>query len=811
MSDSPEGKEAKALRSGQYVLNRFRLERILGRGGMAVVWLGFDHFLDEWVALKFLPEVVVRDAHSLAILSREVKEARRLTHPNIIRIHDLLLEENVAAISMNWVDGSTLSDLRAGRATPMLEVDELEPLMPQILSALEYAHTEARIVHRDLKPANLMVDKKGKIIITDFAIARSITDTTTRLTNQDNSGTLVYMSPQQIMGKNHHSNDYYSLGATFYDLLTGMPPFWTGNVTEQILKVQPPPIAERRKELEFSGKPVPEEWEMAIAACLEKDLEKRPSSPDDFLAILNRGDTRVVVADWRSEMEGDEEQGEWASEAEPPDSLSHERTLLETPVPWEPEKAQEESPAGGLTHEEAPRQRPLPRVSQHRQSFVEEASSEWGGGSGNSGDGERPRRSLRPEPEDRFPWGQVIGAAVLVVGLLAGVLLMNRGDTEASDRDGGTETETTPAQLEEQLRQAAVEIASGRFEAAELLLESALRNRETRFEARQLLAEMEAERERVVRLFQQTEMLSMQRRYAEAEGLLRELGESAFARTEMAYQFGRLEAMVVALGRNLPEGGVGGDQRRIVVVTGAEPIELVWIPAGSYRMGSDSEAHREEDERAFQVTLPRGFWMATTEVTQGQYAAVMGTNPSHFTAVGPRGPVEQVDWFDVMEFCGRLTEIQREEGELKDEAYFTLPTEAQWEYACRAGTTTPFAFGDSLGADQANFNGNFPYGTAAEGVFRESTTEVGSFSANGFGIHDMHGNVREWCLDWYGSYPPGARDEPTGPMVGTERVVRGGSWFNSARFCRSAERSSQEPTHEGDLLGFRIVLVPRGR
>jgi formylglycine-generating enzyme required for sulfatase activity len=259
------------------------------------------------------------------------------------------------------------------------------------------------------------------------------------------------------------------------------------------------------------------------------------------------------------------------------------------------------------------------------------------------------------------------------------------------------------------------------------------------------------------------------------------------------------------------ESGTGARQDSITVaLEGAEPIQLLWISPGTFMMGSTSENRREADERAFRVTLTRGFWMGEYEVTQGQYQAVMGDNPSQFKAAGLNAPVEQVDWFDVMEFCGRLTEQERDAGRLPEGAFFTLPTEAQWEYACRAGTTTPFSFGESLGADMANFNGNFPYGEAAKGEFRQRTLPVGTFQPNAYGLYDMHGNVREWCRDWYGAYPSGARDNPEGPLVGTERVVRGGSWFNSARFCRSAERSSNEPSFEGDLLGFRVVLVEGG-
>lgn len=819
------------MQPGQYVLNRFRLERILGRGGMAVVWLGFDHFLDEWVALKFLPEIVVRDSHSLTILAREVKEARRLTHPNIIRIHDLLLEENIAAISMNWVDGSTLSDLRSGREEPFLEPEEVESYLPQILSALDYAHNEAKIVHRDLKPANIMVDKEGRIVITDFAIARSITDTTTRLTNRDNSGTLVYMSPQQIMGKNHHSNDYYSLGATLYDLFSGMPPFWTGNVTEQILKTVPPPITDRRRELGYSGKPIPPPWEAVIAACLNKDQEQRPASPEAFKDLLG-GKPPLGATTEKPKPQAPP----MAPMPKESDRLSQEGTALETPVPWDEKKSREKrggkkrsSPggrekakpgAGSSSGDEKERQAPRKRVLQkpiHRPVFPETNPGAEPAAPPKKGTPPGPveeRPSLQPEPEDRFPWLHVGTAFALVVILLA-LVFISRTVQNSGESPSRPELDTVSAQssaeLLARLKEAELSIAEGSFSDAEEFLEPALQNPETRYRARQLLDSIESERYRVQDLFQRAESLRLQRRYAEFSSLVEELRKSPYARKEQAFELGKLDAFLTSANRDAATGGINRREDVLVPMAEGGPLELVWIAPGTFEMGSREESGRESDERSFTANLTRGFWIGRYEITQAQYQAIMGKNPSHFIALGGEAPVEQVDWFDAMEFCGRLTEREREAGRLPEGSFFTLPTEAQWEYACRAGTSTPFAFGEQLDATQANFNGNFPYGGAPQGEFRQSTMEVGSFQPNGFGLYDMHGNVREWCRSWYGPYPPGIRDDPVGPLMGEERAVRGGSWFNSARFCRSAERSSNEPHYQGDLLGFRIVLTQGSR
>ena len=169
-------------------------------------------------------------------------------------------------------------------------------------------------------------------------------------------------------------------------------------------------------------------------------------------------------------------------------------------------------------------------------------------------------------------------------------------------------------------------------------------------------------------------------------------------------------------------------------------------PEGGRKRKSDNETQHK-------VTLTKGFYMGVHAVTQEQWQAVMGNNPSKFK--GEKNlPVEQVSWDDCQEFIKKLRE--------KDKKLYRLPTEAEWEYSCRAGTTTPFHFGETISTDQANYNGNFTYGNGKKGKYREKTTPVGSFPANAWGLHDMHGNVWQWCQDWYGDYPQKDVVDPTG-------------------------------------------------
>jgi serine/threonine protein kinase len=280
--------EASSLRPGLVVMGRYELVKELGRGGMGVVWLVHDRGLGIDAAFKFLPDVLRQDRSSLDELRDEARRNLRLTNESIVRIYDFVEDATFAGITMEYVDGETLASRKADAPNRILEVEQLWPLVRQLCKALHYAHTQPRVVHRDLKPANLMVTREGRLKITDFGIARSISDSVTRVSNaQPSSGTLVYMSPQQLMGESPKpSDDIYSIGATIYDLISGKPPFHTGSVAAQLLQSIPPPMAERRAQLERQGGEIPEAWEETVAACLSKNAEQRPETALEIIRLL---------------------------------------------------------------------------------------------------------------------------------------------------------------------------------------------------------------------------------------------------------------------------------------------------------------------------------------------------------------------------------------------------------------------------------------------------------------------------------------------------------------------------------------------
>lgn len=225
-------------------------------------------------------------------------------------------------------------------------------------------------------------------------------------------------------------------------------------------------------------------------------------------------------------------------------------------------------------------------------------------------------------------------------------------------------------------------------------------------------------------------------------------------------------------------------------------MKFVWIPPGTFMMGSaKTEKERKDDEIQHRVTLTRGYYMGVYTVTQAQWTQIMGKNPSKFD--GANLPVEQVDWNECQEFLKKLREL--------DKKPYRLPTEAQWEYACRAGTTTPFYFGQTLTTDQANFNGKYTYGDGKKGIYREKTMPVGSFPPNAWGLYDMHGNVWQWCQDMFDNYPKESVVDPLG-TTGENRVIRGGSWIDNPLECRSAYRGGSKPTLRHSLVGFRVCF-----
>jgi sulfatase modifying factor 1 len=254
-----------------------------------------------------------------------------------------------------------------------------------------------------------------------------------------------------------------------------------------------------------------------------------------------------------------------------------------------------------------------------------------------------------------------------------------------------------------------------------------------------------------------------------------------------------------------------GDERQVA------GSKLCWCPPGRFLMGSPPEEfERRSDEDQVEVTMTKGFWTGKHEVTQGEWKHVIGKLPGELTEAGGAGdniPVYNVNYGEAETFCRKLSEMGHTSGDLPIGWEFRLPTEAQWEYACRAGTTTATAFGNKISSKQANFQGK-PYNNAEEGPSLKRATKVGSYPVNAWGLCDMHGNVVEWCRDWYHAKLPGGKDPDLSLVKGTRngdgtfsRSRRGSAWVDDGWVCRCAFRQRFEPERRYDHIGFRIVAV----
>ncbi len=716
------------FQAGQKVFARYTLQRLLGRGGMGVVWLAHDDTLDQEVALKFLPEVVARDEEAINDLKRETRRALRLTHPRIVRIYDFVEDAHGAGITMEYVDGRTLTSLKLEQPARCFEVSTLRPWVAQLCEALHYAHTEAQVAHRDLKPANLMITRRGEVKVADFGISATLADTATRASKVvGSSGTPLYMSPQQMLGeKPAATDDIYALGATLYELLTGKPPFYLGNVLLQAQNKVPPSLAVRRTELEVRGtEAIPAAWEETVAACLAKDPAQRPQSVQEIAQRLlggpvgggagrpPSGEVEATVRIPRGEEPG---RGESAGEnmatpvdatvrieAVPPPLPREEGAAVAGPAPHEPDAA---PPALG-----AALPPPLP-----------------------------------PRQAKSRGWPRVVGLVCLMA--LCGWALLSRCGLA---------------------RQHQAELANQEIAAEQQAMDwvSALPLTASAADIAKLEGKLEVY-------------------LATAPEGWAELVKQAFAERKTAIEHYRAQQVPAP---TEPVKPVAGQPWTVPDLN----LTMVALPAGTFTMGN-ATAEQEDERPVRSVTLTQPFWLGATEVTQAQWKSLMENDPAGFP--GDDRPVEQISWDDAQAFCQKLTERERAAGRLPDGYAYALPTEAQWEYACRAG-----------GAGEGT---EAPAGHAWSSENSEAQTHaVAQHPANAWGLYDMHGNVWEFCRDWYGSYPEGSVSDPTGPESGEYRVVRGGSWNQPGVSCTATFRGAHETGTSSDI-GFRLALVATG-
>lgn len=286
------GELTRGVVAGTQLFQRYTLQKVLGHGGMSVVWLALDDRLERLVALKLVPESACFNPAACEDLKRETQKSLPLTHANIVRIFDFIADEGMAAIPMEYVDGAPLSCARVEKRSRCFGVPEVVPWITSLCDALAYAHESVGLIHRGLRPANMMLNSRAHLKITDFGIASSLHGSMSRGNVCIPAETMHYMSPQQMLGEDPSpSDDIYALGATLYEMLSSKPPFYNGDVAAQVREVLAPPINQRRVTLGIAGDPIPKHWEETIAACLAKQAEQRPRSAAEVASRLRLGGT----------------------------------------------------------------------------------------------------------------------------------------------------------------------------------------------------------------------------------------------------------------------------------------------------------------------------------------------------------------------------------------------------------------------------------------------------------------------------------------------------------------------------------------
>lgn len=843
-------------------LGHYEIQERIGQGGMGQVYKGYEPTLDRTVAIKVLPAELSRSENFVRRFYAEATAAAKLLHPHIIQIYFIGEDQGHHYFAMQYVQGESLADVLATQGK--LDLTEALSVMQQALLGLAAAH-KVGLIHRDIKPGNLLLDARSrKVYLADFGLVKSLDEANGLTATGTIMGTVDYISPEQGRGLPVDARtDLYSLGVVLYRMLTGRLPFEADNATSMIFQhayETPPPLRCLVKDL-------PEAYSRIVDRLLAKEPQDRYPSAEAVLDDLKAAPLRLSPAQGVAVSQEDK------SSSPPLPSRPQSRFQLGTTQliavpdfgasPALPNNLDAVAPTGwwprlqnrflDYVSKQAPE---LYNQMQSTEQQVDRAVAVY----------ERRERKLRELAHE----AQSVSDG-LTQQLKEWKQAAQQRESFSSNAESGPDASCQPHDNQAAMAELAVQIAQQREQSDEILRQ---------------LHQVEAKR---VQLVLQRDLLKARLKVAHARLEVaggkpdtRRRGWASFLswltqRPPKAVILGSLGAALLVMFLVLFSQKPIEDKVREVLsspppsaITNSINMSLVLIPQGEFLMGATAQQRAEasridgsfplqysaDEEPQHLVRITKPFYMSQHEVTREQFAAFVkdsgykteaemqneaakdtpGSAPIE-TWRTPEFPQEDnhpvvcITWNDAVRFCQWLSE--------KEGVTCRLPTEAEWEYACRAGATTHYQNGDDpekvaeLGnvadktlTEEKKLNSVLP--NKSENVRSENvrsmaiassdgyayTAPVGRYRPNAFGLYDMHGNVVEWCSDWFGEnyYRASPKADPQGPRAGVFRCFRGGHWFSTPGFCRMADRSRYPPNHIANRFGIRVVQeLPAGK
>jgi formylglycine-generating enzyme required for sulfatase activity/serine/threonine protein kinase len=784
------------------------LELMIATGGMGAVYRAVQKSLDRTVAIKILPREFSKNAAFCAGFEAEAKAMAHLNHPNLIGVYDFGEVDGMLFIIMEYVPGKSLFHSAHGIA---IDPGEVIRLVTGICNGLAHAHKNG-IIHRDIKPSNILLDLNAQPKIGDFGLAHPIEGEISR--GGEVFGTPHYTAPEVVHAPQSvdHRADIFSVGVILHELLTGRLPGDDPQPASGIVPCDPrfDSIIRRatdpRPKYRFTNVHEITKDLHAIASSAGPRELVRPSrvvppqpapgrtqaSPPQQKASNHKGIIMgvlaIVLGIVTYSLYSNQQKARQIVHTPPPPvapiPVAVPKLPPAAPIPAvvakpKPEPPREPLPKPEPKPEPPPVQNPVPppgtALASQPKIDVSAAITQ-------------PREITQDKPEPapvpeletlQKEYASRIKAAdapyrAVVAELDKKYIARLELEREAAQQAGKLDEALA---IDEEKK--AISSGNGVPDWDDDKTPGVLRKMRATYRAE--IVKLEPTRENYLKPLRVDHARQL-------DALVLRLTQGGKLKEAMIVRQIRKDLPTVSTAASLSSSA---GKVMSAKLPGGVGMKFCYCPPGGFMMGSPpDERGSGSHEDQVNVKLSKGFWMAQTECTQAQWVAVMGGNPSGF--IGDNLPVEKVSWNDVRKFITKLNDAKTLPAGWKS----ALPSEAQWEYACRAGTKTAFSFGDTLDAKQANI-----------GNALGKTGAVASYPANAWGLYDMHGNVWEWCEDWHDRYPSGARTDPIGPDNGSHRVNRGGAWDDGGTTCRSDMRDRGAPDARHSSMGFRLVLT----